>query len=277
MTTMAAFIEQAWTDHATDEAGVATRVEAQTAQLAHAPEQIASFLALAQHVLISHRGDAAAMERCLQRVADMRCDEAALGAIAAARLAAALMRDTATPAGGVPVAVAIRAHGNAACGHASRGDAAAARALLQSATALAREDDAPALKALAACHHNLAAQLQEAGSSPATDELMMHAARESRRVWLQAGTWVNVERADYMLSRCAATLGDLEQALAHARSCLAICEANGADAFERFFAHEALARAGDDRSAHLQALRALLAGIDDEGDRAYAQSVLDAL
>lgn len=276
-TSVADFIELAWNEHVSDEAGVASRIEAQAPRLAEAPEQLGAFLGLAQHVLIGHRGDAPAMERCLQSLPRVAADEAASAAMGAARLAAALMRDAATPAGAVAAPAAIRAHGNAACGHASRGNAAAARALLDSAAALAREDDAAALKALAACHHNLAAQLQEAGSSPATDGLMMHAAAESRRVWSKAGTWINVERADYMLSLCAATIGDTAKAIAHARSCLAICEANDADAFERFFAHEALARAGEDKPAQVQAMGELLARIDDEGNRAYAQSVLDKL
>jgi len=279
MTTMsmADFIEQAWIEHVTDEAGVAARIEAQAPRLAEAPDQLGAFLGLAQHVLIGHRGDAPAMERCLLSLAGVPADEAASTAISAARLAAALMCYAGAPAGDVPAPAAIRAHGNAACGHAARGNAAAARGVLDSAASLARGDDTAARKALAACHHNLAAQLQEAGSSPATNALMMLAAAESRRLWAQAGTWMNIERADYMLSLCAATAGDAARALAHARSCLAICEANDADAFERFFAHEALVRAGDDRAANLQAMRELLNRIDDEGNRAYARSALDKL
>jgi hypothetical protein len=72
---------------------------------------------------------------------------------------------------------------------------------------------------------------------------MFAAAAIARRAWERAGTWVHVERAEYQLALCHAVAGDGEAARFHARACLAICESHGADAVERFYAEEALARA----------------------------------
>jgi len=111
---------------------------------------------------------------------------------------------------------------------------------------------------------------------------MMEAAQRARAAWVRAGTWMNEERADYLLSRCAATLGDAAQALAHAQSCLAICEANGADALERFFAHEVLGHArqllGDTAAAtsELGAMRTLRGQVD-EADRSWCDEPLSRL
>ena len=52
---------------------------------------------------------------------------------------------------------------------------------MQSAQVLARESgDADALKALAASHHNLAAQIEDGPRSEARDALMMESATASR-------------------------------------------------------------------------------------------------
>jgi hypothetical protein len=72
---------------------------------------------------------------------------------------------------------------------------------------------------------------------------LLAAAAIARRAWERAGTWVHVERAEYQLALCHAAAGDGAAARVHARECRAICESNGADAVERFYAEEAMARA----------------------------------
>jgi hypothetical protein len=150
------------------------------------------------------------------------------------------------------------------------------------AAAAAAPADGDAQKALAACWNNIALQLESEPRHPATDPLMMDAARNSRDAWSRAGTWVNVERADYFLARCAAALGDGAQSLRHAQSCMAICLAHDADAYERFFGHEALAHAhallGDTTAARQEQARmqALMADVPDDS-RAYCQGCIDKL
>ena len=262
---VAQLIDRAWNDHAADPAGVAARLETQLPLLSQAPEHAAAFTRLAEHVLVGHLGDAGAMDRFAAAIAGAGSDDVAL---ARARLSAALLRGSATAPAQLRPAAIVGAHGVAACGQASRGDADAARRLMQSAQVLARESgDADALKALAASHHNLAAQIEDGPRSEARDALMMDSATASRSTWAEAGTWVHIERADHMLALCALAVGDTARAVAHAQSCVAICEANDADAFERFFAHEALARAA------VAAMRALANQVPGE-DRARCESSL---
>jgi hypothetical protein len=286
MTTIAEFIDRAWDEHVGDAQGVAARLPQGVALLEQAPDKTGDFAQLAEHVLVAHLGDGDAMARCMQSLAPLSARHPESGpALARARLAGALLRGDDTSTQALPRAAAIRAHGSAVCGLASRGDMAAARRLLQSAAALAQAasaDDKDAQKALAASYHNLAAQLEEGPRGAERDALMMDAARLSRSTWAEAGTWVNIERADYMLARCAATVGDGAQAVMHAKSCLAICEANGADAFEHFFAHEALGRAcvvsgdHDAASTQLARMQGLMSQIGDD-NREYCQGCIDKL
>ena len=72
---------------------------------------------------------------------------------------------------------------------------------------------------------------------------MLEIAAASRVHWARAGTWLEVQRADYCLALTHLAAGQLEAAFAHARACLEACEANEAPAYEYVFAHEAQARA----------------------------------
>jgi hypothetical protein len=205
--------------------------------------------------------------------------------VARAALAARLLRGDPTVPSELALEAVVRAHGSAACGQVFRGDLDASRALLRSASQRVGDPAhaAPdALKALAACHHNLASVLLDAPRTPAGDVLMMEAAMQSHALWSRAGTWLNVERADCMLSLCAAAAGDAAQAMASAQSCLALCAAHDADAFERFCGHEALGHAlnaaGDREGARAQVAQ-LLVLLDQVAaqDRAHAETTLSKL
>ena len=94
---------------------------------------------------------------------------------------------------------------------------------------------------------------------------MLDAAAASREFWARAGGWVEVERAEYMLAKCHLAAGDAAAALRHAQECMAICERNKADAFERFFGQGVLAqahRALDDAQGFAAAKAAALAQYD---------------
>jgi hypothetical protein len=286
--TIAPFIEKAWDDHVSDSAGVAARFAGAMPLLEREPVHTADFVGIVEHVLLAHLGDADAMEPWLARLAPLvERQPEAKPAFDRAQLATRLLRGASDPGDGA-AAVRVRARGTAANGSIVRGDPARARELLMSGASVAREaGDPDSLKALAASFNNLARELldqpRDAPRPAPFDALMMEAAALSRSTWAEVGTWMNVERADYLLALCAARLGDGAQAVAHARSCLTICEANAADAFECFFAQQALgvsAMASGDRAGAREALsrmRALIGAIDDAGNRAYAQSTLDTL
>lgn len=282
--TIADFIDAAWNDHVTDPHGVAARLSDARPLLEAEPQQVGAFLQLAEHLLLGHLGDADAMTQWLDLAEPLvaRHPDAA-PSLQRARLAARLLRGGELQAGEQPPAMQVRALGTAINGVAAGGDVPRARRLLDTAARVARAPGAGdhALKALAAACNNLASQLLDGPREPSADSLMIDAAQASRDTWAETGTWMNVERGEYLLALCAAAVGDTARAVGHAQACLAICDANQADAFERFFGHEALARArrvrGESAEAELATLRTLLADIADAGDRSYAQSCLDKL
>jgi hypothetical protein len=158
------------------------------------------------------------------------------------------------------------AHAVAASAHIAQGSWPEAlrhfrSALTAAATGLPNGD--PAIRALAVTSNNLAAALEEMPSRE-TDltAVMLEAAQAAREYWARAGGWLETERAEYMLAKCRLAAGDPKGALAHAEQCSAICEQNGADALEHFFAQAILAMAhralGDTRQS-AQAKTAALA------------------
>ena len=109
---------------------------------------------------------------------------------------------------------------------------------------------------------------------------MLDAARQAREAWSRAGGWMETERADDQLAMCHAVAGQGHEAVTHARACLAVCEANAADAYERFFAFEALAHAHAVAGQAAAAKRArdrmaeCLQQVDDADSRADAEPCL---
>lgn len=128
--------------------------------------------------------------------------------------------------------------------------------------------DDPAARALAVTGNNLACELEDAPERDAeADALLLTAAQAARRYWEVAGTWVNVERAEYRLAMTQLALGDAAQAFHHAQVCLNGCLANDADGVEFFFAHEALAKSALAMGHRLRA----------EGHRTAASEQLDRI
>lgn len=145
-------------------------------------------------------------------------------------------------------------------------------------------DGDPAVRALAITANNLAVALEESPDrGPAGDALLRDAARAARGFWARAGTWINVERAEYRLAKAHLALGEPAVALRHAKACLAIVEEHDGDALERLFAHEAIARArhagGDVSGARADAARAAdcLDAIADAGTRRWCAGEIDRL
>ncbi|NDP43111.1 MAG: hypothetical protein GZ089_10425, partial [Aromatoleum sp.] len=154
-------------------------------------------------------------------------------------------------------------------------------ALASAASGLPERD--PAVRALAVGANNLAAALEEKSPRDADEtRAMLAAARASREFWARAGTWLETQRAEYVLAKCHLAAGDAPTALGHAAQCAAICERHGANAFERFFAQSVLALANracgnDDR--HAQAKAAALAQYAqlEAGQRPSCESTLRLL
>jgi hypothetical protein len=274
--TLRAWLDQAWNDHAEAPQRVGDELLARVAALPDDADG-AEALRLGLHVLLGHRGDAAAVRTMVdgapagERLTPMR--ERAHWALATfeGRAAPALAEGPRWGALGDVVAAEI-----------ARGNVERARTLLLSEEpAAAASGDAAARKSFAASANNTASDLRTGPRGDAArDRLMIEAAEIARRAWERAGTWMNVERADYQLAMCHAALGQGAPALEAAHACLGRCEAEGAGPDERFFAHEALLHAhraaGDAAAVEAERARmqALLAEIGDADLKAWCAETL---
>jgi hypothetical protein len=129
-----------------------------------------------------------------------------------------------------------------------RGETTNAAQLLHDAREGAESADLPrgdpALRALAIAGNNAATFLEELPLLDAEQQATMIAAAKTGRIfWERAGTWLEIERAEYRLAKSYLKAGDIEAAAKHARACIAMCEENRAPALEFFFGIEALAYA----------------------------------
>ena len=107
-------------------------------------------------------------------------------------------------------------------------------------TTLLKND--PAHKAIAMAGNNIACRLDEKIELTSHEsELMIFAAKEARLSWELAGTWKEVERAEYRLSKSFFKNRDFKTALIHAEACMEIIRSNKEEPVEIFFASEVLA------------------------------------
>jgi hypothetical protein len=282
---LAAFIDQAFADHASAPEAVAARLPEGFALLAAAPDQAESFARLTEHVVLGHLDDTAQLESWLDRLEPLAASNAGLGlALARARLAGALATGRRDPDASLPSAERVRAHGNALLALTRRSAWTEIRALLDEARGLI--EDAAGQRVFAAITNNLAGDLRFYHAAHRADAayaaLMIDAARLAREHWHAVGGWLEQERADYQLALCLASTGAGEEALFYARSCWQRCRDNRADDDECCYALEALGHA--QHAAGLQQdlaeTRALMAEYQsrlDEGSRRYTAPLLAAL
>jgi hypothetical protein len=275
------WLQQAWQTHADTPDAVMAELRSRAPTLPDSADG-ADALRLAEHLWLAHQGDAAGLEALLPQVPDH-------AALAAQRQRTQWVLDTLAgrPATAPSAGLRLRGLHSGVLVLLHRGDVAGARRMLLADEAEALNQaatDADALRGYAATAHNTSNDIRGLLPRDAVrDALMLDAAALAYRLWSATGAWLNIERADYQLALCHATLGQGTPALQHAQACLARCEAEGADAMERFFAHEVLARArhalgdGEAAAAHRRQMRSLLAEIPDDGTRAWCRETLNTL
>lgn len=284
---LADFVAQGWDRHAEAAADVARGLMARAAALP-ADADGAAAIGLAEHVWLAHLKDPPGLQAFVQALPTAVAHGADSGAmLQRARWVLAMLAEE--PAEPIPDAARWRALQNLWSVWVQRGRAADVRAMLQAEEPRAlAHPEAPARKALAAATYTLALELREGPRGDASrDALMLAAATASRALWATAGTWLQVERGDYELARCHAVLGDGAAALRHARACLALIEAHAgepqADAFETFFAHEALAwahRAAGDAAGlatERSRMRALMEQVQDTSLKPWCEKAMAEL
>lgn len=258
------FIATAWNDHADDAAAVAARLAEKQARPSTSAD-IVPFARLVTHVYGEHL---ARWQAGIELLASLRTlpawDDGADCAPAVARGIAVLHYASACtgavegrpdsalemlPADEQAIVLASAASALAGQHHYRRAITAYRQAIAIGEQGL--PDSAPAVRALAIAGDNLAAALEEKADRDAFEtEGMFAAAHGGLQYWKRAGGWLEEERAEYRLARSGLAAQDGAMATDHARRCIAVCEANDAPAFERFFGHAVLALArratGDD-------------------------------
>jgi hypothetical protein len=232
------FIQQAWRDHAEQAPAVAERLS-KRAQVRLEEGQLSAFVRLLVHVFGEHLGRWDEGIALLRRLGPLPAGDGTVARAVASLEIGAGRRDAGQD---LPPAERIAARAVASSALLARGERERAIDLLRQASAeaatSAMADDAPAVRALAVAGNNLAAGLEDLPDrTPDQTAAMVEAARTGLAQWRRCGTWLEHERAEYRLARSLLRAGQPAQAAEHARQCLAICQANAAPAFERFFGH----------------------------------------
>ncbi len=125
--------------------------------------------------------------------------------------------------------------------------------------------------------------IEKSDRTPEDDARMVHMAHASRFHWGEIGTPLNFARGDWQISRVYAILGQGENALNSAKSCLHLCIDNHFGDFDLAFAYEAAARAfailGDVemKEKHLTLAKNAGENIKKEDDKKYFFTELETI
>lgn len=237
------FLDQAWADHASKTSEVVQRFS-EGIKLIGSSDDLVALGHLITHVMGEHLGDWKGGRTWLERISHSPHCSSTQSQQALARFHAVL-----SLAEGDAVAVAqftpsewIRVLTMAASCVLERGQAARASGFLKEAVRVSEAglmDKDPAHRSLAIAGNNIASALEERSTrTDAEAELMVFAAGVARVNWEKAGTWLEVERAEYRLGKSWLAAGDVERAQQHAKRGLMICIQNNAPALEMFFFSE---------------------------------------
>lgn len=240
------YLDRAWTEHATDAMKVAEHFQSGF-DLVQNESEVSDFAHLVTHVTGQHLGNWHLGIQWLGRLqshplAKSQDNQSVLQrSIASLELASGgiLKVDEFSPS------ERIRIYAMTTTAVCEQGDVERTKLFFTTALELAqmgltKED--PANRTLAVTGNNLAATIEEKlERTHAEDELMVLAAETGRKYWEIAGTWLQVERAEYRLAHSYLKAGQLKKALEHAQNCIEISRENSAPALELFFGYEVLA------------------------------------
>ena len=255
--TLDELIQQGWSDHDPHAADVADRLEANV-ELVTDAAGAASFMNLASHTIGDHLGDRARALRVCEAAYGRLEGEAAEAPLLYLAVARRLADDDAgadaaraelgdDPANDVRIGMLV-AQGRM---HAGNWDAATALYTAQLEAADALPEGHAAERAVAVTSNNIASELLGLDHrSEAQDALMEQAAKAARTYWVRIGTWVNDERADYLLAGVHTALGRPTEARMYAeRGIQTILDGDGEEKVDEAFLHLARAAACRDLGA----------------------------
>lgn len=279
---MQTLIQQGWADHADKTAAVADRLEAAILDVGSA-EDAAGFMNLVNHAIGDYLGDRARALRINSAVFAHLDDAEATTPLIYLAVAHRLAGDndgavrTEAQIGTDP-ATAVRVNMLVAQGHMHAQDWDTATALYSET--LKAADALPAghagERSAAIVSNNIASEiLNLEARTDLQANLMEHAAHAAHTYWSRIGTWVNSERADYLLATVHNELGRPDDALTYADRALATIQANGDEPVDQAFLCLARARAfrdlGQDeaRAKALAEAEALAAAFASDGLKSW--------
>lgn len=243
MNSLDTFVDQAWSDHAEQPAAVAARLP-EGLLLVESDDHVSRLAMLAHHVLGEHLRQWVEAMAFLAALASRGVHgEGGAATLARCQASLGLCHDVKYEFTPMSDSDQCRATIMAACNLATM-DPARASTLLEDAVMRASTlpDADPGVRSLAAFSNNIAGTLRELDPLHKEQrDLMLRCAQVARTQWERAGTWREVERAEYRLAVCWLAAGDAKRALQHAQDCHAIVQQNGSEPLELFFAAEALA------------------------------------
>lgn len=241
------YLKSAWNKHAAQAEAVASEIQIGVATI-ESNEQLSQMSQLVAHVFGEHLGRWAAGVEILNGlkthqkfVAGSETDRNIRRSIATLQIAAGSTQDVVD----LSLSEKIRALVNASAALVGK-DIQKAKLFLQESLELVRTaellNNDPTFKAIAMAGNNIACAIEEKPARTLQEtELMVLAAQTARKFWEIAGTWLEVERAEYRLAQTYLVSGELAKAMAHAQLCEKIAKDNNAPALELFFASEAIA------------------------------------
>lgn len=283
------FLDEARRDHTEHPDAVAARLEGGLPHLAR-PEDVGPYASFVVHVFGEHLGQWQRGAKLLEAIGAL---PAAAGnesaAVGVRRGVAALRYAAGDPAGieGLAPADLAQVMCVICTTHVARHETEAAIAALERALHAARlqalPPKHPATRSLAVAGNNLSAELE--GKPQLSDReraAMVLAAETGLTHWKLAGTWLEEESAEYQLARCLLRAGEFGRARERILNCIAVCEANNAPAFERFFGHAVLAiidRAAGDMRGFETSRQAALAqyGLVPVNEQPWCKRELDEM
>lgn len=237
------FIYQCWGDHAHNATIVAEKIKEKSRELKD-PAALTSFVPLLVHVYGEHLGEWQAGIDLLKPYDQLSLNEEQKALLKRSEAILSLGINSQYSVADFSDSEQARIFATASAAYLGHEKIKMATELVHKALHLGQSLPLrdPAIRALAISTNNMASALQEKEHLNSQEiDFMLENAAAARRFWEQAGTWKEVERAEFRLAFTHLKAKMAQEALSHAQLCLQIIEQNGNDPFEAFFAYEALA------------------------------------
>ncbi len=248
-------ISSGWSRHADHPEEVATELESQVELVAEAA-QAGGFLGLANHTIGEHLGDWPRAKKLASQIVERHPQTKDLtGGLMSLALAhymagdwvAALARqaDIVRLSGDSAAVIQIKLYAQVTNALLAAGDYAQGVPLYSAVLELARtKGEAASDRSVAITSNNLASGLEELTErTPEQTALMLQSADAAFEFWKRCGTWVNTERALYLLVLVCNAAGKPDEARRHAEEALSVIAENGEEKADEAFIRLALANA----------------------------------